>query len=81
MARKIYPWGRTPIIIDWEAVRASEPVWMFWRREKSRTPTGTRTPDRPALAQSPFTSTMFAIHVYCFWYRLERKWRQVKKVK
>ena len=27
---------------------ATEPVWTVWRREKSRTPTGIRPPDRPA---------------------------------
>jgi len=34
--------------IDCEAGLAPEPVWMFWRREKSLTPAEIRTTDRPA---------------------------------
>jgi hypothetical protein len=34
--------------IDCEAGWVPEPVWMFWRREKSLAPAEIRTPDRPA---------------------------------
>jgi hypothetical protein len=42
--RPIYRRERTPVTIEWKAAGASEPVWAFWRREKSLVPTGFGTP-------------------------------------
>jgi len=36
-----------PVHVEWEAVWASESVWVFWRKEKSLEPNGLRTPDHP----------------------------------
>ena len=37
---------------------APEPVWTFWRSEKSLAPTGIRTPDRPARSLVATPSTL-----------------------
>ena len=33
---QLYPWGRTPVHTEYEAVWAPEPVWTFWRRERQK---------------------------------------------
>ena len=35
-------------------MRAPEPLWKFWRREKSLATDGFRTPDRPARKPSHY---------------------------
>jgi len=40
------PVGITPVPTEYETRWAPEPVWTFWRREKSLFPTGIQTPDR-----------------------------------
>jgi len=46
--RLLFYWERTPIPTEQDAGWAPEPVWSFWRRDKSPAPTGIRAPDRPA---------------------------------
>jgi hypothetical protein len=41
---------RNPVPAEQEAGWAPEPVWTFCRRDKSPTPTKTRTSDRPAAS-------------------------------
>ena len=41
--RPLYPQGKTPVPIQWEVGRASEPVWTFRKRERSFVLTGTRS--------------------------------------
>jgi hypothetical protein len=54
----------TPMPIEWEAGRAQQPVWTFWRREKLPAPAEIRTPDRPArsLVGIPITQPGFPNH-------------------
>jgi hypothetical protein len=36
--------GKEPLVAtEWEAVWASEIVWMWWKREKNPTPAGNQT--------------------------------------
>jgi len=46
------PQERTPLRIGQEAGWALEPVWAFWRREKSLFLAGIRTPDLPTRSLS-----------------------------
>jgi hypothetical protein len=40
-------------------VWAPQPVWTFWRRTKSLSPTGIRTPDRPACSVVAVSTTLW----------------------
>jgi hypothetical protein len=40
------------------------PVWAFWRRGKSHTPTGIRIPDRPALIVVPTQTTLTLFSIF-----------------
>jgi hypothetical protein len=48
--RLLYTRERTPIRTEKEAASASEPVRIFWEREKSLSSIGIRIPDRPAYS-------------------------------
>jgi len=47
-SRLLFSMERTPIPTEQDAGWTPQPVWSFWRREKSPAPTGIRAPDRPA---------------------------------
>jgi hypothetical protein len=49
-----------------EARSASELVWTYWRREKSPSQTGIRTPDRPARSPAATPITLSRLTYFNF---------------
>jgi hypothetical protein len=59
--RPIYPWGKSPSNHCIEEARWSpEPVWVFWRRDKSLAGTAIRNLDRSVRS---VVATMTALEV------------------
>jgi hypothetical protein len=50
---------RTTVAVEQDAGWALTPVWAFWRRGKSPTPTGTRNPDRAVRSLVIITTALF----------------------
>ena len=48
-SRPLYPYERTPPVVEQDAELYPEPIWKFWRRGESLVHAGFRTPDRPVI--------------------------------
>jgi len=67
------PHGKDPVPIVQEAGCASGPVWTG---VENLTPTGIRSPDRPARSQSLYRLRSSAHNIYntCLFYKFVRRW-------
>jgi hypothetical protein len=57
----LYPTEITPLGVKHAAGQEAELVWTFWKRDKTSTPAGIRTPDLPARSLGTILTTLARI--------------------
>jgi hypothetical protein len=64
-SQTLYSLGKTSVPNEQEAGFAPEPVWTFWRREKSVATAGIQTPDCTTHSLTAISTTLYQLRFVC----------------